>query len=55
MARLERLSADIEEGHYSEELLGECPELGAAVTDVEKLKYRSEIMKRVIIYNRLLI
>jgi hypothetical protein len=44
---LERLFSDIEKGRYSEELLAECPELAAAVTDTEKAKYRVEIMKRV--------
>ncbi|KAI6183663.1 putative arginine--tRNA ligase, cytoplasmic [Aphelenchoides bicaudatus] len=46
LARLERLFVDIEKARYSEELLNECPELAAAVTEVEKTKYRIGIMKR---------
>jgi hypothetical protein len=50
LARLERLFADIQLGRLSEELLSECPELAAELSNIEKSEYRIEIMKRVNIY-----
>jgi len=46
LQRLERLFEDIQHGRLSDELLNECPEISTILADIEKCKYRKEIMKR---------